>query len=796
MSVFEYEELGEIKRETPLEAFYEAMLPQFENYGLTAKFPADKPSLAESNYGIEHDVLIGDAPNAVHYVKWQESPYANGAFELTLEADALVHKETGEKLAFKIFISDFISGLKHASENFSAILKFRGEKSGVEALRKAIAPVLDKYNFQSQEVKSAQIAGDNLEEKSNNILESELMTNNINFDELAQKAFAPTATSDDYENLFAAVFSLDAWYFIADAEFQYKMPYCAPFKAFDDAITLTVFTDGERARRFVAEGNLKGGAAVKNVPPEDLVMRISTDGILDFFDRLAPFNIAKIFFNPDKNSHGFHHDLKMMRPIYEHLENKGLLTKTEAQNVETPIESPPQEEISNETDFDALSKKAMETNAMEDLNALFGAAFALKQWNFISRGELPNINPYVASNAAVADNQPMIRAFTDTERLIRFARENNLTEADGSCKMLTIPTENIVSYLEGFIPEGAFGVWFNSDSESKDFFIPIKQLQPIKDYLAKTKPAAETEFTALILTITDGLGLPSGFVKKSSYQCNFFCWIPREWTEDLQLKNEYLEKLYEQFYGANWRAGNSDGSRYVVFEANSAAISPERVGGTNWNTVQNSEVNRYWFYIGEGNGAFRSVAADEFQAHLDAYFQTRTTDAARNRQDNLADFGMSETADGDFEQNLNLNLVGAVNFETSIAPFYEAIVPLLKDFQGTGEYVSLLRFEPSGKSGEVENIVENAHGAYLQIRRFLYLNPKNGVRIGVNSIHSKYLRHVESNAELLVSIELCKNLDNQTAVFYHAFQGPKSDVLNLSAAIQPILESFGYDPVQ
>ena len=152
---------------------------------------------------------------------------------------------------------------------------------------------------------------------------------NVNFDELAQKAFAPSAGETDFENLFAAVFLLDEWYFIADTEFQNKMPYCAPFpKMFGDAIALTVFTDPERARKFIAEGGLKGGAAVSDAP-EDLILNISTTGILDFFDRLAPFSIGKIFFNPNIDSHGFHHDLKMMRPIYEHLKNKNLLTKIE-----------------------------------------------------------------------------------------------------------------------------------------------------------------------------------------------------------------------------------------------------------------------------------------------------------------------------------------------------------------------------------------------------------------------------------------------------------------------------------
>lgn len=153
--VFEYEESGKIHSKTPLEAFYEAMFSQFENYGLTAQFPADKPSLAESIYGIEQDVLIGDAPDAVRYIKYQESPYRNGAFELTLESETLVHRETGNKMAFKIFISDYISGLTHTAGNFSLVLKFRGEQSEVEALRNAIAPVLEKFNFRSQKVKKS-----------------------------------------------------------------------------------------------------------------------------------------------------------------------------------------------------------------------------------------------------------------------------------------------------------------------------------------------------------------------------------------------------------------------------------------------------------------------------------------------------------------------------------------------------------------------------------------------------------------------------------------------------------------
>lgn len=635
------------------------------------------------------------------------------------------------------------------------------------------------------------------------------MTTNVNFDELARKSFEPTATSDDYENLFSAVFSLPEWYFIADGEFAYKMPYCAIFpEMFGDAIALTVFTDSKRAQKFIAESGMKPkpediGNPSAPQTPDDLILRISTNGILDFFEQLYPLNVSKIFFNPDKYSYGFHHDLKMMRPIYDHLESKDLISKTETEteNVSSTTEDKYQPESgtanSGGADFDELSRKANKPNApMENLNALFGAAFALEKWEFIARGEMPNVNPYIAARADVADGQQMVRAFTDGERLRRFAKENDLTREDGSVDMLSIPTAGIVEYLEQFMEYGVHGVWFNSDLQSDGFFIPIKQLRPVKEHLAKLNTSKPPTVETILVKVKDGLMLPSGFISQAEYACNFYARVPSDWLDGGNLKENHLEKIYEKVYGETWRSGNSDGSRYVVLESSAKVFTSDDLKTTNFGELKKTGENQYWFYVADENGEFKSVSENGFQTYIDEEIQTERTDEARQKQDNLADFGMAQTANGDFEQKLTINKIGAVDFDTSIAPFYEAIVPLLRDFQGTGEFVTLLRFEESGKSDEVENIAENEHGKYLQIRRFLYLNPKNGVRVGVNSIHSNYLRHVESNAELLVSFELCKNLDNQTAAFYHAFQGPTSDVTNLSAAIQPLLEKFNYQAVQ
>lgn len=450
--------------------------------------------------------------------------------------------------------------------------------------------------------------------------------------------------------------------------------------------------------------------------------------------------------------------------------------------------------------FDALARKANETQAEADLNELFGAAFALNEWHFIMRGELPNVYPYIASNPNYALNQPMIRAFTDTDRLMRFARENDLTEPDGSARMLSIPTENIIPYLEKFVAHGAKGVWFNSDSESDGFFIPIPQLQIIREHLATLHQsgtdAPVAKLKTALLIIQDGLEFASGFVSEASYLMHIFCRVPENWIEDEKLSVDAREKIYQFLYGANWRMGNEDGSRYVVLDGSSSVLDEATVKNTRWTEKQNTDDTHYRFYLVGADGTLSSVKAEEFQSAIEAESKSAETNESRENQDRLAGSGVSLNADVSFDQNLDLNQIGTVSNETLIKPFYDAIVPLLKDYQGTGDYGSLLRFEDSGKTELVENIAENAHGPYLRIRRFYYLNPKNGVRIGVNSIHSNHLRHTETNAELTVSIELCKNLDNQTAVLYHRFQGPRTDVLNLAAALQPLLESVEYQAVQ
>jgi hypothetical protein len=148
-------------------------------------------------------------------------------------------------------------------------------------------------------------------------------------------------------------------------------------------------------------------------------------------------------------------------------------------------------------DFDALSRRVDKTGAVEDADRLFGHAFALREWHFIARGQFPNVAPYVASNEFFAGGQSMVRAFTDRDRLLRFARENNLMEADvvggeAASIILSVPTDHVLDYLEQFIQQGVYGVWFNSDTKSDGFFVPLTQLRPIKEHLEKKSRASST----------------------------------------------------------------------------------------------------------------------------------------------------------------------------------------------------------------------------------------------------------------------------------------------------------------
>ncbi len=82
--------------------------------------------------------------------------------------------------------------------------------------------------------------------------------------------------------------------------------------------------------------------------------------------------------------------------------------------------------MANDIDFDVLARKMIESKGIEDINELYGAAFALPDWHFIACGTFPDVNPFIASNARYADGQQMVRAFTEYQSFAAFCERKLL----------------------------------------------------------------------------------------------------------------------------------------------------------------------------------------------------------------------------------------------------------------------------------------------------------------------------------------------------------------------------------
>ena len=131
----------------------------------------------------------------------------------------------------------------------------------------------------------------------------------------------------------------------------------------------------------------------------------------------------------------------------------------------------------SQVDFDQLSKAAYAsgTDNKQALDQLWVATFKLEQWYFIARGAAPNVRPYIGHKDG---NVPMIFVFTDEDRLEAAARELKLLGTTGTIPVMTIPTKNIVSYLQQFAQYGVKGVWFNPNGQG--YFSPLENLPKIK----------------------------------------------------------------------------------------------------------------------------------------------------------------------------------------------------------------------------------------------------------------------------------------------------------------------------
>ncbi len=139
---------------------------------------------------------------------------------------------------------------------------------------------------------------------------------------------------------------------------------------------------------------------------------------------------------------------------------------------------------SAEPDFDALARTASSPNAGQgERDALYASVFRLEAWQFVARGELPDVQPYFCTNAGVADGAPMVKAFTDGRRLHAFAKENGLLQPDGQALSLSLKVKTILPMMLAYAEQGILSIHFNADRASDGFYAPLVQLPTIRRHL-------------------------------------------------------------------------------------------------------------------------------------------------------------------------------------------------------------------------------------------------------------------------------------------------------------------------
>ncbi len=141
------------------------------------------------------------------------------------------------------------------------------------------------------------------------------------FDSLCSAAFfSDTATIDDKNRLWAAVWLLPEWHFIAQADFPDVRPFIAKNKSVGNGgYMLVAFTDTQKLSASVHElGLLDADGKVS-------FLSMPTDGLLATIARYAELGVEGIHFNSDSKSSGFFAPLDQLPIIVAHLVRIGLL---------------------------------------------------------------------------------------------------------------------------------------------------------------------------------------------------------------------------------------------------------------------------------------------------------------------------------------------------------------------------------------------------------------------------------------------------------------------------------------
>lgn len=138
------------------------------------------------------------------------------------------------------------------------------------------------------------------------------------------------------------------------------------------------------------------------------------------------------------------------------------------------MQAPGSQEL--DAQIDALVQAAA-TAGVQDVDAqarLWRTVFSLEHWIFISRGELPNVQPM----AVLVDGTPMLLAFTSAERARASALARGVADAEDAVSLLAVPVDSFVESVPTYLGAGLVGILFNE--QQGGFTAPLQNLAAIR----------------------------------------------------------------------------------------------------------------------------------------------------------------------------------------------------------------------------------------------------------------------------------------------------------------------------
>ncbi|MFV0387264.1 MAG: hypothetical protein ACK5NT_00800 [Pyrinomonadaceae bacterium] len=264
----------------------------------------------------------------------------------------------------------------------------------------------------------------------------------------------------------------------------------------------------------------------------------------------------------------------------------------------------------SEPDFDSLTEIAYSSYNPKGLLELWKAVFSLQTWAFIAKGSVPDIYPFATPLKDIADNQPLVLAFTDIQRCGDFVKNTSLAGIDKQDQIITIPTEANESYLEGLRQSGYYGIWFNADAKDGGFYGSFERIGELR---IESRGANPDQYSVLMVGFRLGIDLPDVGFRQVTYDTGIYALIPNTWISETKLAPGRLDQILDVALGSNWRNETSEGGKISPGEISTFVFPAASAKNMSYSTFTDSNTIHYTFLFVGADGTLSGVSNDEFQ---------------------------------------------------------------------------------------------------------------------------------------------------------------------------------------